>query len=83
MNKIKVEVKPIGNKFMIVEAGNTANIYNGILFDTKEDADLIVDLNVRIEKIWTIWHLLEIRYNLDVDDKQFPIIESKANEWHA
>ena len=54
MNKIKVEVKPIGNKFMIVEAGKTDNIYNGIQFDTKEDADLIVDLNVRIEKIWTI-----------------------------
>ena len=53
MNKIKVEVKPIGNKFMIVETGKTANIYHGIQFDTKEDADLIVDLNVRIEKIWT------------------------------
>ena len=54
MNKIKVEVKPIGNKFVIAEAGKTDNIYHGIQFDTKEDADLIVDLNVRIEKIWTI-----------------------------
>ena len=79
MNKIKVEVKPIGNKFMIVEAGNIANIYNGIQFDTKEDADLIVDLNVRIEKIWTTWHLLEIRYDLDVDDNQ---IEIKDDVWH-
>lgn len=56
MNKIKVEVKPIGNKFMIVESGKTDNIYHGILFDTKEDADLIVDLNDRIEKIWTTWY---------------------------
>lgn len=53
MNKIKVEVKPIGKKFMIVESGKMDNIYYGIQFDTKEDADLIVDLNVRVEKIWT------------------------------